>query len=89
MAPLVLLLPFGPLARWQREQASRPLAMLVPWAGLALGIGIAAFFLAPQGAWKVAAGVAGAAWVLLGTAALPVDALAHARAAASPPKCSA
>jgi cytochrome c-type biogenesis protein CcmF len=67
MAPLILLLPFGPLTRWQREQVSRPVAMLVPWAGLALGIGIAAFFLAPQGAWKVAAGVAGAAWVLLGT----------------------
>ena len=67
MAPLVLLLPFGPLTRWQREQPSRPIAMLVPWAGLALGIGIAAFFLAPQGAWKVAAGIGGAAWVLLGT----------------------
>ena len=68
MAPLVLLLPFGPLTRWQREQASRPIAMLVPWAGLALGIGVAAFFTAPQGPWKVAAGVAGSAWVLLGTA---------------------
>ena len=33
MAPLVLLLPFGPLTRWQREQASRPIAMLLPWAG--------------------------------------------------------
>jgi cytochrome c-type biogenesis protein CcmF len=51
MAPLVMLLPFGPLTRWQREQPSRPIAMLVPWAGLALGIGIAAFFLAPQGPW--------------------------------------
>jgi cytochrome c-type biogenesis protein CcmF len=68
MAPLVLLVPFGPLTRWQREQPSKPLAMLVPWAGLALGIGIAAFFLAPQGAWKTAAGLAGAAWVLAGTA---------------------
>ena len=67
MAPLVLLLPFGPLTRWQREQPSKPFAMLVPWLGLALGIGIAAFFLAPQGAWKVAAGLAGAAWVLAGT----------------------
>jgi cytochrome c-type biogenesis protein CcmF len=67
MAPLVLLLPFGPLTRWQREQPSKPFAMLVPWAGLALGVGIAAFFLAPQGAWKVAAGIAGSAWVLLGT----------------------
>ena len=67
MAPLVLLLPFGPLTRWQREQASRPVAMLVPWAGLALGIGGTAYFLAPQGAWKVAVGLAGATWVAAGT----------------------
>jgi cytochrome c-type biogenesis protein CcmF len=67
MAPLVLLLPFGPLTRWQRDQAGKPLAMLVPWLGLALGIGIAAFFLAPRGPWKAAAGVAGAAWVVAGT----------------------
>ncbi|MFC3549683.1 heme lyase CcmF/NrfE family subunit [Lysobacter cavernae] len=67
MAPLVALLPFGPVTRWQREQVSRPLAMLLPWAGLAFAAAVAAFFLAPQGAWKVAAGVFGAAWVLLGT----------------------
>ena len=67
MAPLVLLLPFGPLTKWQREQVSRPVAMLLPWVGVALGIGIAAFFLAPQSPWKVAAGIAGAAWVLAGT----------------------
>ncbi|BCT94055.1 c-type cytochrome biogenesis protein CcmF [Lysobacter helvus] len=68
MAPLVLLLPFGPLTKWQREQASRPFAMLVPWAGLAIGVGIATFFLAKQGPWKVAAGLAGATWVAAGTA---------------------
>ncbi|MBC7989770.1 MAG: heme lyase CcmF/NrfE family subunit [Luteimonas sp.] len=67
MAPLVLLLPFGPLMRWQREDVSKPLAMLVPWAGLALGLGGAAFFFAPQGMWKVAAGVAAAIWVGVGT----------------------
>lgn len=67
MAPLVALLPFGPVTRWQREQVSKPLAMLLPWAGLALVAGAIAYFLAPQGPWKVAAGVLGAAWVLLGT----------------------
>jgi cytochrome c-type biogenesis protein CcmF len=41
--------------------------MLVPWAGFALGVGIAAYFLAPQSPWKVAAGIAGSAWVLTGT----------------------
>ncbi len=67
MAPMVLLLPFGPLTRWQREDVARPLRMLLPWLGLALGVGIAAFFLAPQGRWKVAAGIAAAAWVAAGT----------------------
>ena len=68
MAPLVALLPFGPLTRWQREQASKPLAMLLPWLGLAIGAGVAAYFTAPQGAWKVAAGVAASTWVVFGTA---------------------
>jgi len=67
MAPLVLLLPFGPVTRWQREQVSKPLAMLLPWAGLALAAGVLAFFFAPQGSWKVAAGVVGAAWIGAGT----------------------
>ncbi|MDH5821665.1 heme lyase CcmF/NrfE family subunit [Luteimonas sp. RD2P54] len=67
MAPLVLLLPFGPLTRWQREDMSKPVAMLLPWLALALLGGAIAFFVAPQGPWKAAAGVAGALWVGLGT----------------------
>ena len=67
MAPLVLLVPFGALTRWQREQASRPLAMLAPWLVVALIAGAGAFFLAPQGPWKVAAGIFGAVWVAGGT----------------------
>ncbi|MDY0978820.1 heme lyase CcmF/NrfE family subunit [Stenotrophomonas sp. CFBP8994] len=68
MAPLVALLPFGPLVNWQRDQASRRLALLAPWAGLALLLGVLAWFMAPQGKLKAAAGVAAAAWVALGTA---------------------
>ncbi|MEN5069695.1 heme lyase CcmF/NrfE family subunit [Stenotrophomonas sp. TWI1183] len=67
MAPLVALLPFGPLVNWQRDQASRRVAMLAPWAGLALLLGVIAYFMAPQGALKTAAGVTGAAWVAFGT----------------------
>ncbi|MFT4247605.1 MAG: heme lyase CcmF/NrfE family subunit [Pseudomonas sp.] len=67
MAPLVALVPFGPLTRWQREQASRPLALLLPWALLALGAAVLAWWVAPQGRFKAAFGVLGAAWVLLGT----------------------
>ena len=68
MAPLVALLPFGPLVNWQRDQASRRLALLAPWAGLALLLGVLAWFMAPQGKLKAAAGVAAAAWVAFGTA---------------------
>jgi len=67
MAPLVALVPFGPLTRWQREDIGTPLRMLAPWALLAIVAGIAAFVLAPQGGWKTAAGVLGAAWVGFGT----------------------
>ncbi len=35
MAPLVLLVPFGPLTRWQREEPAKPIRMLAPWAVLA------------------------------------------------------
>ncbi len=68
MAPLILLLPFGPLTRWQREEPSRPIAMLAPWAGLAVGAGIAVYLAMPGGGWKAAAGVAAGAWIALGTA---------------------
>ena len=67
MAPLVLLLPFGPLTRWQREEPSRPLAMLAPWLLAAALAGVLAFFLAPQSPWKTAVGIAAAAWVAFGT----------------------
>ena len=68
MAPLVALLPFGPLVNWQRDQASKRLALLAPWAGFALLLGVLAWFMAPQGKLKAAAGVAAAAWVAFGTA---------------------
>ena len=67
MTPLVLLLPAGPLTAWQRQRGSGALALLLPWALLALIAGGAAFWWAPQGPWKTAAGVAAACWVLLGT----------------------
>ncbi len=67
MAPLVALLPFGPLTRWQREDVATPLRILAPWAAFAVTAGIAAFSLAPQSRWKTLAGIAGASWVCFGT----------------------
>ncbi len=68
MAPLVLLLPFGPLVNWQRDQPSRALALVLPWLVLAVALGMVAWWRAPQNGWKVGLGVAAAAWVALGTA---------------------
>ncbi len=67
MAPLVALVPFGPLTKWQRDKASRMGAMLLPWALLAIVLAVVAYFVAPQGKLKAAAGILGAAWVGLGT----------------------
>ena len=67
MTPLVMLLPFGPLTKWQKDQPRKPLAMLMPWLVLALALGGVAYFMAPQGPLKTAAGVAAGLWVALGT----------------------
>ncbi|WP_062351126.1 heme lyase CcmF/NrfE family subunit [Pseudoxanthomonas mexicana] len=67
MAPLVALVPFGPITKWQRDNLAKPFAMLLPWAGLALVLAAIGYFMAPQGKLKVAAGILGAAWVGLGT----------------------
>ncbi len=75
MTPLVLLLPFGPLTRWQRETVRPIVGILLPWAALALLGGALAFWLAPQGPIKTAAGVAGALWVTLATLHFAFDRL--------------
>ncbi|MFZ5656851.1 MAG: heme lyase CcmF/NrfE family subunit [Pseudomonadota bacterium] len=67
MAPLVLLLPFGPLTRWQREEPRAVLRMLAPWAALALVAAALTYFVAPDGGWKAPLGIAAAIWVGAGT----------------------
>jgi cytochrome c-type biogenesis protein CcmF len=67
MAPLVLLLPFGPLTRWQREQPDKLLRLLAPWAALALVAGVFAFFMWPNGTLKTAAACVVGLWLALGT----------------------
>ena len=68
MAPMVLLVPFGPLTRWQREEPDKPLRMLAPWAALALVAGTVAFFSWPNGTLKTAAAFVALPWLVLGTA---------------------
>ncbi len=67
MAPLALLVPFGPLTRWQREQASTPLRLLAPWALIAAVMAAIVFFRWPQGTAKTAMAFLAGTWLLLGT----------------------
>ena len=67
MLPLVLLLPFGPLTRWQRDEPSTVAKLLAPWAVLALLAGAIAWFAWPKGTIKTGAGVAAGLWLALGT----------------------
>lgn len=69
MLPLVMLLPFGPVTRWQNEQASKPIRLLLPWAILAMAAGVISFFFWPQSNFKSTCGVIAAVWILLGTLA--------------------
>ncbi|MEJ5207989.1 heme lyase CcmF/NrfE family subunit [Denitratimonas sp. CY0512] len=66
MAPVVLLLPFGPLARWGRDEFPRLWPVLRASLALAV-IGAALALLLGEGyTFKAVAGAAGAAWVLGG-----------------------
>jgi cytochrome c-type biogenesis protein CcmF len=67
MAPLVVLLPWGPLTRWQSERPGQISRWLMPWAGLALAAGAIAFFAWPNGTAKTAAAFAAGLWVAFGT----------------------
>jgi cytochrome c-type biogenesis protein CcmF len=67
MLPLALLLPFGPLTRWQTDQASKPMKLLAPWALLAIITGAINFFFWPESSFKTAGGVVAAVWILLAT----------------------
>jgi len=70
MAPLVLLLPFGPLARWQQADAAG-LWRLLRWSALAaLAAGALAWIVWREAlGWKGALGIVGGAWLALGVVA--------------------
>ncbi|GAB2517563.1 heme lyase CcmF/NrfE family subunit [Lysobacter humi (ex Lee et al. 2017)] len=67
MAPMIALLPFGPLTRWQAEEPRLPVRLLMPWAVLALVAAAAAYAFGPPGGWKAPIGVLAAVWVAGGT----------------------
>jgi cytochrome c-type biogenesis protein CcmF len=67
MIPIVLLMPFGPLARWQREESSRFLPMLkLGLGGVGIALLITLWRVDPINAMSLSAAT-GAAWLLVGT----------------------
>jgi cytochrome c-type biogenesis protein CcmF len=67
MAPVALLMPFGPFARWQREEAGRFAPLLRIALALAVIAVAAAWLLGEAFTVKSLFGIAAAVWVIVGT----------------------
>jgi cytochrome c-type biogenesis protein CcmF len=67
MAPLVLLVPFGPLSRWQRDNGSDLLRWLRPALLGALVVGVAVYLISGGVPLRALVGAVGCAWVAFGT----------------------
>ena len=68
MAPVVLLLPFGPFLKWRQGDLGATLRALRPALGLAVVAALAALLLARELPFKAVAGVALGLWVGVGIA---------------------
>jgi cytochrome c-type biogenesis protein CcmF len=78
MAPIVLLIPFGPLSRWQNENLGHVARWLAPWLALALVVAVIAYFRAPQHPVKTALAYFSGLWIFLGTARFVWQRFRHA-----------
>jgi len=67
MIPVVLLVPFGPATRWQREEGAKLVPVLRTGLVAVVIALVAAFVIASGMPAKAYFGVAGATWVLAGT----------------------
>ncbi|MCK7595196.1 heme lyase CcmF/NrfE family subunit [Pseudomarimonas salicorniae] len=68
MLPVVVLMPFGPLARWQREEISRFTPLLrLGLSAVVVALLLSLWWVDPVNAKSLAA-LTGAAWLLVGTA---------------------
>ncbi|MCC6756622.1 MAG: heme lyase CcmF/NrfE family subunit [Arenimonas sp.] len=79
MAPLVLLIPFGPLSRWQKEDLGAVGRWLLPWLALAALAAVVAYFRSPQHPLKAAMAWFAGLWLLLGTARFVWQRIKHAQ----------
>lgn len=67
MAPVVLLMPFGPFTRWASEQWGRFVPLLRVALSTTAVLCLFAWLGADASHWKTFAGVAGATWLIVGT----------------------
>mgnify|MGYP001146924797 CR=1 FL=1 len=80
MAPVVLLLPFGPFLKWRQAQLPAALRSLVPALLLAAIAAIAAWLLGGDLPFKAVAGIGLGLWVGLGIALYALSRWRHAPA---------
>ena len=67
LVPMVIALPFGIYSRWQKDTPSRLIKNLRWTFLLSLGVGAVAWVMEPGLGWLSAIGIAGGAWVILGS----------------------
>jgi cytochrome c-type biogenesis protein CcmF len=80
MAPVALLMPFGPFARWQREEAGRFAPLLRIALALAVVVVAASWLIGDALTAKSLFGIAASIWVLVGTLQFVWRRLRHAPA---------
>ena len=73
MAPVVVLMPFGPLLKWRKSNVAAAFRTLRPALLLAVVASLVAWLIADDLPWKGVAGIAGALWVGLGTLAFAIQ----------------
>lgn len=67
MIPVVILMPFGPLSRWQKDSFSTVFRKLMPVLGLAILLGVIAGATLGNWHWRAIIGVSGALWLMFGS----------------------
>jgi cytochrome c-type biogenesis protein CcmF len=79
LTPLVILMPFGPYARWRQDQGQRIAKPLMLIAVAAIVLGASVHFVTGDFSLREAAGIAGGIWVLGATTRYLVDALRRSK----------
>jgi cytochrome c-type biogenesis protein CcmF len=67
LVPMVIFLPIGIYARWQKDDAKRLSSSLMLSLILSLVVGVIAYVVEPGLGWLSSIGIAGGAWLILGS----------------------